>query len=195
MSVRLEPGTLLLSAPNMQDTNFMHTVILMCQHDDDGAFGLVINSDSNRTIADLFPEHPVLGSVDLIVRTGGPVGLDTLQVLHCIPDEGPLSHPVDLGGVDLGGGLRIGADLDEVARYVRDTSGPDRFVRFVVGYSGWGEGQLDAEIRLGSWLPLVGAHDLVFSEEEPEAVWRAAMGRLGGGGSSLVHHPPDPSWN
>ncbi|MEM6570444.1 MAG: YqgE/AlgH family protein [Planctomycetota bacterium] len=195
MSDRVEPGTLLLSAPSMQDPNFMHSVVLMCQHDDESAFGLVVNRPAKRTIDELFPEHPVLSDVRLSVRAGGPVGLDTLQVVHRVPVSGPGSHVRDLGGVDLGAGVRIGADLDEVARYARDAEDPDGFVRFVVGYAGWGAGQLESEIQIGSWLPLAATADVVFSKGDSEAVWRDAIGRLGHGGSSLAHHPPDPSWN
>ncbi|MEM9380246.1 MAG: YqgE/AlgH family protein [Planctomycetota bacterium] len=195
MSEKLAAGTLLLSAPSLQDPNFMHSVVLMCQHDEESAFGLVVNRPAARTIDELFPEHALLSDVRLRVRAGGPVGLDTLQVLHRVPLSGPGSHAGDLGGVEVGADVRIGPDLDEVARYVRDAEDPDGHVRFIVGYAGWGAGQLESEIQTGSWLPLASTPDVVFSKDDSEAVWRDAMGRLGGGGSSLAHHPPDPSWN
>ena len=61
--------------------------------------------------------------------------------------------------------------------------------------AGWGAGQLDMEISTGSWLPLPTAADLVFADGAAEEVWRAAIRRLGGGGASLAHLPPDPTWN
>lgn len=196
MNVFLESGTLLLSAPGMQDPNFMHTAVLMCQHDGDGAYGVIVNRPGSARVNELFPAHPILRDVELAVRSGGPVGLDTMQILHRLEvaatPDGEEEAPI---GVDLGDGLFLGAQLDEVADLLRRTPDPDASVRFIVGYSGWAAGQLEEEVQEGSWLPLVGAHDLVFSAESPETVWRAAIGRLGAGGSGLAHLPPDPTWN
>ncbi|MEM9799613.1 MAG: YqgE/AlgH family protein [Planctomycetota bacterium] len=195
MSVRVDPGTLLLSAPSLRDPNFMHTVVLMCQHDEDGAFGLVVNRTGETRVKALFPDHPLLSSLDVPVRQGGPVGRDTLQILHRVPPRTAPDDETALGGVELIDGLWIGGDLEEVARFTGVADDPDALVRFVVGYAGWGEGQLESEIRIGSWLPLPATPELVFSRDDPEAVWREAMSRLGGGGPSLAHLPPDPSWN
>lgn len=195
MSVRVERGTLLLSAPEMQDPNFMHTVVLMCQHTEDGAFGVVVNRPGEARVSEVLSEHPVASQLELTVRGGGPVGLDTLQILHRVPHDDLLEMERSLHGLDLGDGMRLGADLDEIANYAKEKGSADSIVRFVVGYSGWGAGQLDDEIATGSWLPLRATQDLVFSNDTPEAVWRAAVARLGGGGSSLAHLPPDTSWN
>ena len=73
---------MLLSAPALLDPNFMHTVVLMCQHDEEGAFGLVVNRTTQARVGDLFPDHPDLGSLELKVREGGPVARDTLQLIH-----------------------------------------------------------------------------------------------------------------
>jgi putative transcriptional regulator len=189
--LRAGPGTMLLSAPELLDPNFMHTVVLMCQHDEEGAFGLVVNRTAEARVGDLFPDHPDLHSLQLRVREGGPVARDTLQVIHRF--SGELAGSTS--GLDVGDGIRIGADLESLVQQPGAAAALEDDARFVVGYAGWGAGQLDMEIRTGSWLPLATAADLVFAEGEPEAVWRSAIRRLGGGGASLAHVPPDPTWN
>ncbi|QDV06398.1 hypothetical protein Poly30_19070 [Planctomycetes bacterium Poly30] len=223
-------GHLLLSAPSMQDPNFMHTVVLICQHDENGAFGMTVNRTSRAMIKDVFPESPVLGGLDLPIRSGGPVSPNSLQILHRLPPgigvgelelesvedelsaamlEAEAGHGAGSGsdsdwgsplasmraGVEVAPGVRLGADLDQVAEFLAGQPDGDSFARFVVGYSGWGEGQLDAEMRMGSWLPVPATADLVFAEGTGESVWRAALARVPGGGESLAHLPPDPSWN
>ena len=189
--LRAGAGTMLLSAPALLDPNFMHTVVLMCQHDDDGAFGLVVNRTTEARVGDLFPDHQELKDLGLKVREGGPVARDTLQLIHRFSEE--LAGPT--GGLDVGDGIRIGADLESLVRRPGAAGALEDHAHFVVGYAGWGAGQLDMEISTGSWLPLPTAADLVFADGAAEEVWRAAIRRLGGGGASLAHLPPDPTWN
>ena len=182
---------MLLSAPELLDPNFMHTVVLMCQHNEEGAFGLVVNRTAEARVGDLFPDHPDLQTLELRVREGGPVARDTLQVIHRF--SGSLAEST--GGLDVGDGIRIGADLESLVQGAGAAAALEDNARFVVGYAGWGAGQLDMEISTGSWLPLPTAADLVFAEGQAEEVWRAASRRLCGGGASLAHVPPDPTWN
>lgn len=191
MSALVEPGTLLLASPEMIDPNFMHAVVLMIHHDDDGAMGVVVNAPMETTVGDALPQHPLLGTYTATLWQGGPVGLDSMQVLHRHPGGAPPDAP----GLDLGDGVRVGASLTWASDAVeRGVGAPDR-LRFVLGYSGWAGGQLEDEIEAYSWLPLALAADLVFAEGTRAAVWRRAMARLSGGGPSLAHLPPDPSWN
>ncbi|MDG1050576.1 MAG: YqgE/AlgH family protein [Planctomycetota bacterium] len=189
--LRAGPGTMLLSAPALLDPNFMHTVVLMCQHDEEGAFGLVVNRAGEARVGDLFPDHPELRNLELKVRDGGPVARDTLQVIHRFTADVAGST----GGLSVGDGIRIGADLESLVQKPAASAALATHARFVIGYAGWSAGQLEVEIKTGSWLPLATSADLVFSEDGDEAIWRAAMGRLGGGGASLAHLPPDPTWN
>jgi len=199
--LRIEPGTLLLSAPSLLDPNFMHTVVLMIQHDDDGAFGLVVNRATEATLGDLLPEHPELGAATARVHGGGPVGLDTLQVLHRAPEALRGGIAVSLAQESQGArtisepGLHLGADLEDVAAFLSEETRPERLLRFVVGYAGWGAGQLDAELRAGSWIPRALDLELVFSGEPAETVWRRALRSLGDSGVGLASQPPDPTWN
>lgn len=182
------PGTLLLSVPQMLDPNFMHTVVLICQHTSAGAYGIVVNRPEIASVDLLFPEHALLSLVPFPVHPGGPVGQDSFQFLHCVPDA--IS-----GGLELSDGLFLGGDMDSFAEYIATEESARREVRTFVGYSGWGEGQLEGELQIGSWLPLPLDRELVFRDSPAEVVWREAVRSIGGEGEGLASLPPDVSWN
>jgi putative transcriptional regulator len=188
MKLRAEPGTLLAASPDMLDPHFMHTVVLIAQHTEEGAYGLVLNRFTGITVDQVFPEHPLLADLTFPVFWGGPVSLDTLQFLHRAPEAVP-------GGLDLGGGLYLGGDFDALASLLAsETDGAAKRVRLLLGYSGWGRKQLEDELALGSWMPAPLVADLAF-EEDQEATWRKALGLLGAVGQELADQPPDVSWN
>lgn len=188
MEMRTEPGTLLAAAPDLSDPNFLHAVVLMCAHNDSGAHGLVINRPAPLTLDQLLPQHPELGTLRFAVHAGGPVGLDTLQIVHRVPDEIP-------GGFDLGGGVYLGGELDAVGRFLasrEEEAAHD--LRMILGYAGWGAGQLDVELAGGSWLPSSLDPDWIF-DPDPELMWRKVLRSLGSHGVGLQDLPPDVTWN
>ena len=189
MKLEVAPGTFLLSVPQMADPNFMHTVVCMCSHDEGGAFGFVVNRKLSVTLDTLVPDHPVLSQVAFPVYSGGPVGEEMMQFLHRVPDA-------IAGGFELTDGLHVGGDLEAMAEYVT-TSGEaaGAHARVILGYSGWGEGQLESELAAGAWIPAPLQADLVFSPDDTESLWREALRGLGELGEGLSQVPPDISWN
>jgi putative transcriptional regulator len=186
--LRTEPGTVIAAAPDMLDPNFMHSVVLMLQHSEQGAYGLVINRPASVSIDKLMPDHALLARARFPVFAGGPVGLDTLQFVHRASAEIP-------GGIELGAGLFLGGDLDALAAYIdahRDAAAEN--VRMIVGYSGWGAGQLDLELGTGSWLPAALQAEWLF-DADPQGVWRRVIRSLGSETSGLEDLPPRVSWN
>jgi len=182
------PGALLVSVPQMLDPNFMHTVVLMVEHKDEGGLGLVVNNCTEVRLAELVEGHPFLDGFDHPIYSGGPVGRDNLQFVHRMPDE--IS-----GGLQLDAGLYLGGQLPDLADALEaGVATPDR-LRFFVGYSGWADGQLEDEFDTGSWVPAPGDPDLVFHPETGEPVWRAALRGLGDAGRTLSQLPPDLTWN
>jgi putative transcriptional regulator len=172
----------------MLDPNFMHTVVLMCAHTEQGAHGLVINRPSPITVDKLLPEHALLARQQFPVHAGGPVGLDTLQFVHRLPDEIP-------GGVELSSGVHLGGDLDSLAELLdRRGLAAAADLRLILGYAGWSAGQLDSELAQGAWLPASLRPEWIFTPD-PQSLWRNVVRSLGRGAAGLEDMPPDVSWN
>jgi putative transcriptional regulator len=188
MTAWVAPGTLLLSVPQMLDPNFMHSVVLMIEHKPQGAFGLVLNQLADVDLLDLVEGHPILDGIAFPVFHGGPVGQDSLQFVHRLPEDLP-------GGVPLGEGLYLGGDLDELVAAMGCGVATPMDLRFFVGYSGWGEGQLEDELSGGSWVPAPPDSELVFDIDDRDVVWRRALRSLGDVGLDLSLQPPDVTWN
>ena len=188
MDLIAAPGTLLLAVPQMRDPNFMHTVVLICEHSARGAVGLVVNRLAAVSVEELLPDHELLGEASFPVFSGGPVGLDSLQFVHRVPDR--IS-----GSLELSDGIHLGGELDDMARHLTQEPTAMASLRLFLGYSGWGAGQLDAELASGSWVPAPPDAGVVFHAETPEAVWRRGMRALGAQGEQLSQLPPDVTWN
>lgn len=171
MSGSLAPA-LLVSMPQMLDPNFTRTVVLLCKHTEDGAFGLVVNRPlltSGRVVINLDP--PVSTERELEVWIGGPVDPERSWVL--------VGAGTDAGtalGMGIGGGLYLSTSPD-LLRQVLEPEPPPR-TRLVVGYAGWGPGQLEAELEESAWLMSDVDVDLIFGTP-PDKLWEAAIRRLG----------------
>ncbi|MCY2961302.1 MAG: YqgE/AlgH family protein [Planctomycetota bacterium] len=187
-ALRTVPGSLLAAAPSLRDENFMHTVVLMCAHGDEGAHGLVINRPSPITIDKLMPAHALLARQHNVVHAGGPVGLDTLQFVHRVPGR-------IAGGVELSSGIHLGGDIDQLAQFLEERGeSAAEDVRLILGYAGWGAGQLEEELAGGSWIPVSLQPEWVFAPDS-QGVWRQVVRSLGGAAAGLEDLPPDVSWN
>lgn len=184
--LRVAAGTLLAAWPDLMDPNFMHGVIMVCQHSEEGAYGLVTNRRTEFKVSDLLPDHPLLGKSAFPVHLGGPVDHATMQFLHRAPDQIP-------GGLCLDGELWLGGELDAMGRFAtRDEARARRHLRVFLGYSGWGAGQLEGELQANSWLPAPASLETVFGEEG-ERAWRRVVRSVGLQGFEDL--PPDLSWN
>jgi putative transcriptional regulator len=186
--LRVIPRTLLAAWPDLQDPNFRRTVVLMCHHNQEGAYGLIVNRAAPMTTSDILPEHPTLGSLCYPVHLGGPVEPRALQFVHMLPDEIP-------GGISLDGRLWLGGELDALGRVIAADEGRARAkARLFLGYAGWAAHQLEGELEGRSWLPAPLALDAVFGSADEET-WRRVVRSVGTVGEGLLSEPPDPSWN
>jgi putative transcriptional regulator len=163
---------LLISMPQLVDPNFTRTVVLLCKHNEEGAFGLVVNRPlvtSGRVIVNLDP--PVATERELEVWIGGPVEPERSCMLvagHVAEDQ--------IGGVPIADGLFLSTSPDLLRRLLEPVPPPD--ARLIVGYSGWGPGQLEAELEGSSWLLSDIDRDLLFNTPA-EHMWERAIRRLG----------------
>lgn len=155
---------LLISSPQMRDPNFERTVILLCQHDEDGALGLVINRDGPASLGAVAEgmslPRPARG--DAPTWWGGPVGKGTGFVLW-------RGEAADDEGWTLGDRVAVSLSADRLTALLQGT---ERF-HLCLGYAGWGPGQLDEEIERGSWIYADVDAALVFEVPLPERYGRA----------------------
>jgi putative transcriptional regulator len=177
-------GRLLIASPVLVDPNFHRTVVLIAEHTDEGAMGLVLNRPAETLVAEAVPDLSELADSGAPLYVGGPVAADSVIVLAEF-DEPSLAGVLlddDLGFV--GGG---GDDLAEVADGVRRA-------RVFAGHSGWGPGQLEDELEQESWIVEPPRREEIFSED-PETLWAAVLRRKGREYALLSTMPPDPSVN
>jgi putative transcriptional regulator len=172
-SANLAPG-LLLAMPQLADPNFSRAVVLMIEHSEQGSFGLVINHPSPIKASELLDslEMHWHGEDNAVVWAGGPVSPSTGWVLH---------EPVGAAIANTGGTIEITSTISlstspDRLRVIANQ--PPRNVRLLLGYSGWGPGQLAQEMARGAWLHTSADPKLVF-ETPPDQMWDAAMRSLG----------------
>lgn len=172
--------TLLLSMPQMQDPNFAKTVVLLCDYLPEGAFGLVLNRQTDVPATHMVRlDPPVVQGNQLPLFIGGPVQPDRGWILVAEPPPEPDFRTV----VD---GLYLSTS-PSLLRRVLETS-PEPRARVVAGYAGWGPGQLDEELAQSAWLMADVQVDLVF-EVDAQVMWETAIRRLGADPSMLQMSP------
>jgi putative transcriptional regulator len=175
-------GQLLLASSLLVDPNFIKTVILMVQHDENGAVGLVLNRPLQMTIAEAFKQiseesYPIEG----MLHQGGPCE-GPLMVLHTQADAGE-SQVLD--------SVFLTTEKSKIEWLMNNNQGP---ILFFVGYSGWGAGQLEREMESGSWLTMPADAATIFSEDEQQ--WSKLTTRLTlGRWIDPNQMPEDPSMN
>lgn len=161
--------TLLVSMPQLVDPNFARTVVLLCEHNADGAFGLVLNRPSETTAAAaVHLSPPPARDTGLQLWFGGPVEPQRGWILM---DE----EPAEADAVEVIEGLYLSTSPHVLRRLIE--TGPQR-ARVLTGYAGWGAGQLDAELQASAWLTADVDLDLIF-DTPAETMWEVAIRRLG----------------
>lgn len=178
------PGILLIADPFLKDPNFLRSVVFLCEHREDGSFGFVLNRTYENTLDELIPE---LEGYRIPVYYGGPVQVDTLHFLHQLPEEIP-------GGQEVIKGVFWGGDFEAVVHMLKTGSLDPGRIRFFIGYSGWGEGQLHEELNEKTWLTVKATRKLVF-HPNLSSIWKDALKHLGGDYEMMVNFPIDPQLN
>lgn len=167
-------GQILIAMPGMPDPRFEYSVIYICAHSDDGAMGLIVNKPSvDVTFENLVDQLSIenTGNLsDIRVHFGGPVELGRGFVLHS-PD-----FRSEMTTLNVDDGFAMTATLD-VLESIAQGSGPDKRL-IVLGYAGWGPGQLESEIAANGWLLCDASTDLVFDTADGDK-WEAAFSSLG----------------
>jgi putative transcriptional regulator len=178
-------GKLLVATPVIGDGTFERSVVLLLEHSDEGAFGLVLNQPTELDLLDPLPQWYSLAAHPSVVFVGGPVEQE--RAIALARADGPVGidgwSPIigGIGTLDLNLGPEdVGPGLEEI--------------RVFAGYAGWQAGQLEGEIGVGAWFvvdPM--AEDLLC--DEPEALWARVLRRQPGSTSWFASYPADPSAN
>lgn len=175
-------GQLLIAGAALVDPNFRRAVVLVGEHTDEGALGVVLNRPTPATVSDVVPVLTPLVAPGDALFVGGPVQPQAVVVLADLEDPSLAGVPV-LGSI----GFLIGEIEADVAASVRRA-------RVFAGYAGWGPGQLEAEIDERAWILEPATPADVFSDE-PEQLWSAVLRRKGRAFRMLATMPLDPSMN
>jgi putative transcriptional regulator len=175
-------GHLLLAGPRLVDPNFWRTVVLLGEHSDEGALGVVLNRASETTVSEAVPELVELAEDMGAVHLGGPVQPSAIVVLA------DFVEPEEAGSLVLESIGFLPSEVDPA------TLGELRRARVYAGYAGWGPGQLERELAEGSWIVEPAIPEDVFTDD-PDGLWSAVLRRKGGPFSVLASMPPDPNRN
>lgn len=176
-------GQLLVAGPGLLDPNFWRAVVLVVEHSEEGALGLVLNRPSETTAGEAVPELEEVVDLDEPLFVGGPVQPSSVIVLAEFEDASDAA----LVAFDDVGVLATGDSPETLGAGVRTG-------RAFVGHSGWGPGQLDAELERGDWILEPAQRDDAFSAA-PGELWFEVLTRKGGSYALIARMPPDPSLN
>jgi putative transcriptional regulator len=177
-------GRLLVASPALADPHFRRSVVLILEHDDGGALGVILNRRTPVPARDALPDGLAEAlPEDEVVHEGGPVQPESVILLAELtePAEGV---EVSFGSVGIVGPTADGAALE----------GSVRAIRAFGGYAGWGAGQLEQEIEEEAWLDAACLPSDVFTLD-PEGLWSEVLERMGGRYRLVARMPEDPSLN
>jgi len=182
-----EKGSLLIANPVLPDPNFSRTVILLCDHDEQGSFGLVINRSTQLKAPDLFLNINILKSYNEKIYLGGPVSPSMVFFL--------CRSPSAAGKLDeVCSGVYFGSNLETLKSLYSSLENPEQDIRFYLGYSGWSGGQLAEEMEQNSWLVQRANEQFIFLDSE-SSIWPQAVNSLGEKYQYLTKAPVNPQWN
>jgi putative transcriptional regulator len=176
---RFLSGYFLISEFDLLDPNFYRSVVLMIAHDEDGAFGLVVNRPSQATLGEVIEGVEDTPAASIPVYVGGPVQQNALFVLHMSAsragEAAGVKEPLE--------GLAFEPATKSLIEYLTGewAALPEKqrpVVRIYAGYSGWGPGQLESELKRESWVVLKATQQVVF-DPDPQATWAEALARKG----------------
>lgn len=175
---------MLISEPYLPDPNFERTVVLLCEHNDEGSFGFVVNKPSIIKINEVMED---IRNVEEPVFVGGPVQQDTLHFLH--------RNTNIEKAVKIRDEIYWGGDFESLLVNLDTSVIRSGDVRFYLGYSGWASGQLELELQEDSWIVCDFVNDALLFDTDPAVVWKKALESMGGRFSVYSNYPVDPRLN
>lgn len=182
---QIQKGTLLIATPEIDMGIFFRGVVLVCEHNPNGSFGLVINKSLDLELPEEIINIHNLANPNIGIRAGGPVQTNQMMLLHT-------SDQIPQQTLQVCDGVYLGGDLQFLQEAITDESGPQ--IHLCFGYSGWGSGQLEREFLDGSWFIHPGSPRYVF-QIPAEKLWQSLLREMGGKYATLSMIPEDLSVN
>jgi putative transcriptional regulator len=184
-----EKGRLLITEPFEDSSYFNRAVILLCEHNEEGTFGFVLNNYVDIKLSNFegFP-RPEEMVFEPKIGLGGPVNSKNLYYIHT------LGNQLD-NAVHISGNIYAGGDFQQLKNLLFEGAIAENQIRFFLGYSGWVEKQLDGELKRNAWL-VADIHDEAeMMNTHHETLWADYMRRQGGKYKAFAHFPKDPALN
>lgn len=182
--VKINTGKLLLSEPFMADPYFKRAVVLLCEHHKHGSVGFILNKSIDMGINELVIDFPYF---EADVYYGGPVQTDTLHFVHTLGE-------VLKESIKIADGVYWGGDFEQLKHLIEEKKVKAGDIRFFVGYSGWGSGQLSNELETGSWV-MADLKSKNILNATTNDLWQDLMYNKGNTYEVIAHIPDFLSWN
>jgi putative transcriptional regulator len=183
-NVKPSPGKILISEPFLLDYYFKRSVVLLCDHSDEGSFGVIMNKPLSVKLDEVVKGFPDFAAP---IFLGGPVQNDSLFFLHTIGNQ------IE-GSVEVIDGLFWGGDLEQIKEMITlNMISPDQ-IRFFIGYSGWTSNQLEEELERNSWVVSKESSNYLLNTDSNN-MWARSLQKLGGSYAFWPNFPNDPGQN
>lgn len=182
---QIQKGTLLIATPDIDSGVFFRAVVLVCEHNPNGSFGLVINKSLDLELPEEIINIQNLSNPHVGIRAGGPVQTNQMMLLHT-------SNNVPQQTLKICDQVYLGGDLQFLQEALSDQNGPA--INLFFGYSGWGAGQLEREFLDGGWFIHPASASFIF-HTAPEKLWAVLLRDMGGKYASLSMIPEDLTVN
>lgn len=175
----------MISEPYLPDPNFERTVIFLCEHNENGTFGFILNRKANVGLSEVLDEA---GNYPGQLFVGGPVERDTLHWIH-------REKSFKEGAIEVFKGLFWGGQIDKLTELMNLRSIQPEDIRFFIGYSGWAPGQLMDEMKAKSWIVYKNPTIEMIFDWDNQDLWKACLNTMGGKFKLMSNYPKDPRLN
>jgi putative transcriptional regulator len=182
---QIQKGTFLIATPELETGLFFRAVILICEHNQNGSFGIVINKSLELEMPEEIINLHNLANPHIGIRAGGPVQTNQMMLLHT-------SSEIPHQTLKICEGVFLGGDLQFLQEAITNENGPQ--IHLCFGYSGWGAAQLEREFLDGSWFLFPASQRYIFYTS-PDKLWPLLLREMGGRYASLSMIPEDLSVN
>jgi putative transcriptional regulator len=183
---KLKPkkGRVLISEPFLDDDYFKRSVVLLCEHNEEGSFGFVLNNYMDFPLTEIMDDFPDFKSK---ISMGGPVNNDNLYYIHTLGEK-------ITGSLEILPGIFMGGSFDEMKSLIELKEINENEIRFFVGYSGWTLGQLENELKESAWIVSIADAETLM-DTSIENLWKKILGEMGENHQLFSNYPEDPNLN